>query len=134
MEKNPGPISCPRCTQTFNRQSRLDVHLTKQQYLQCEHCNKNFCSQNQLHQHIRTEHIGSGAEHPVHAPTDMTVPIFGTTGYETQPGYRDIMEEHEDVIHTQTHNRRDRKKQNIQIQPEFSFGDLRSILDDVMTG
>ena len=114
---------------------RLDNHLAKQELVQCEHCHRNFCSQNRLQQHIRTEHIGAGIgnDPPAHAPADMTVPIFGATGYETEPGYVEIMEEHEAVIRTQTHNRTDWKKENIQIQPDFSFGDLRSILDDVMT-
>ena len=88
-----------------------------------------------MHQHIRTEHIGSGvgADPPTHPPTDMSIPIFGTTGYETQPEYQEMLDEHEAIIRTQTHNRTDWMKKNVQIQPDFSYADLRSILDDVMT-
>ena len=39
VETNPGPVSfpCPRCSQRFDRRSRLDAHLSKQQLLTCGH-------------------------------------------------------------------------------------------------
>ena len=135
VEANPGPISCPRWNQVFDRQSRLNNHLSKQQPLRCGHCDRKFCSENQVHQHIRTEHIGSGigADPPTQPPTNMSAPIFGTTGYENEAGYLEMLNEHESVIRTQTHNRTDWMKKNIQIQPDFCYADLRSILDEVMT-
>ena len=45
-----------------------------------------------------------------------------------------MLDEHESIIQTQTQNRTDWKKINIQIGPEFSYADLRTILNDVMTG
>ena len=53
IESNPGPYPCPRCHQNFDRGSRLDEHLAKQQLLTCGHCRKNFCSEAQVRQHIR---------------------------------------------------------------------------------
>ncbi len=138
VETNPGPVSvpCPRCAQTFNRQSRLNNHLAQQEFLSCQHCTRNFCTTTRLRQHERTEHSGSGIANdvPAQPPADMTIPILGTTGYENQVGYLEKMNEHESVIQTQTKNRPDWKKSNIQIQPDFSYADLRSILNDVMTG
>ena len=91
VETNPGPVSipCPRCQQTFDRRSRLDNHISKQQLLTCGHCKKNFCSEQQVRQHIQTEHFGSGngADPPLQPPLDLSTPIFGLTGYEVQPGY-----------------------------------------------
>ena len=43
-----------------------------------------------------------------------------------------MLDEHDSIIQTQTLNRTDWKKMNIQIQPNFSYADLRSILDEVM--
>ena len=138
VETNPGPVSvsCPRCNQIFNRQSRLDNHLSKQQPLRCGHCDRKFCSEYQVRQHILTEHIGSGIgnDPPAQPPTDMSTPIIGATGYENEQGYQEMLDEHESIIRTQIHNRTDWKKQNIQIQPDFCYADLRSMLDDVMTG
>ena len=109
--------------------------MSNQQMLTCGHCHKDFCSELQVRQHILTEHIGSGTgtDPPLQPPPDLSAPIFGLTGYEVQPGYQDMLDEHDSVIHTQTTNRRDWKKMNIQIQPNFSYADLRSILNDVMT-
>ena len=88
VEVNPGPVSipCPRCSQTFNRRPRLDNHISKQQLLTCGHCKKNFCSEQQVRQHIQTEHFGSGngADPPLQPPPDLSTPIFGLTRYEVQ--------------------------------------------------
>ena len=51
----------------------------------------------QVQQHIRTEHFGSGvgADPPLQPPTDLsTPPIFGLTGYEVQPAYQEMLNEH----------------------------------------
>ena len=50
----------PWCQQTFNRISRLDNHPTKATPVTCEKCNKNFCGENRLQQHIRTDHVNNG--------------------------------------------------------------------------
>ena len=134
-KSNPAS-SCPRCHQNFDRGSRLDEHLAKQQLLTCGHCRRNFCFEAQVRQHILSEHAGSGigTDRQPQSPTELSVPIIGVTGYEEQPGHQNMMHEHESIIQPQTRDRTDWKKMNIQIPPSFSYADLRSILNDIMTG
>ena len=134
MAQASASFPCPRCQQTFNRPSKLKNHVAKQQHLICGHCHKKFCFEPQLRQHILSEHFGSGfgADPSLQPPTDLSTPIFGLTGYEVQSGYQDMLDEHDSVIHTQTLDRKDWKTMNLQIQPSFSYADLRSILDEVM--
>ena len=57
VETNPGPVvHCSRCSKPFDRQSRLDNHLSKQQKVKCGQCQGKFCSEVQVRQHQRTDH------------------------------------------------------------------------------
>ena len=64
----------------------------------------------------------------------MSITIFGTTGYENEPGYHEILDKPESVIRTQTKNSTGWIKKNIQIGLDFSYNDLHTIVDNVMTG
>ena len=92
VETHPGPqnVSCPRCNQTFDRQSRLDNHLTNQHPTSCQQCNRLFCSENQLKQHQRTEHQeeesrgGDGV-----SIINLNDTIFPVTHWVSTEGYRE---------------------------------------------
>ena len=49
-------VTCPRCQQLFDRQTRLDKHLNNSIQYTCNICNKTCCNRNKLEQHKVVEH------------------------------------------------------------------------------
>ena len=87
VEAHPGPVTCPRCRQPFNRRSRLEAHLVKQVRVSCHECGKHCCSENQLQQHKRTAHvatIGAGVQPQLHEIT-LDTPILPTPVIHKHP-------------------------------------------------
>ena len=99
IEKNPGPINvtCPRCNQSFNRQSRLDLHISKSIDVSCQDCSKQFCSMMMLEQHYRTIHSGDGIINNEHSLNEAICP---DSGHSKTSEYQDLINKHYDKIHS----------------------------------
>ena len=131
VEINPGPWTCDICESTFNRRSRLDDHIDKAVHVSCDHCDKAFCNENRLHQHRRTEHTGGGILNQ-RTPDEATdIPICPDTGYTQTDEYTEKIDEHFDQIRSQTTGPNNWKKINTQLNPDFTYGDLKSLLEGI---
>ena len=122
-----GPVTCPTCERVFDRQSRLDKHQQGSQAgNSCNECEKIFCYPAHLHQHILTQHTGNS----INTNTLDNV-IYPQTGYEHTNEYKNKLTEHMTVIRTKTTNGRDWKTINLQITPDFTYRDLKTLLNKV---
>ena len=102
IELNPGPVTCKTCNQTFRVRWGLDKHLTNATLITGDICNQLFCHRNRMEQHKLTEHTGRGIGSSEAPNTDLDTPIFPTTGHPETEEYREKLNEHYDVIRTNT--------------------------------
>ena len=79
---------------------------------------------------MATSHLGGGI--PAR-PADLDEPIVGQTPYQNLAEYEEILVEHHDVIKSGEVNRTLWKRINRQIEPGFSYSDLKSLLEEVMS-
>ena len=133
VELNPGPIACATCGQTFNRKARLENHQAKATPVSCDLCDKRFCFENRLHQHLRTDHIGGsgivargdGVENSVNSV------IYPDTGHANTTEYQQIIDKHYAKIRTHRENTKNWRKINRQLPLGFTYEDLKVLLEDV---
>ena len=131
IELNPGPVTCKTCNQTFRVRWRLDKHLTDATLITCDICNQRFCHRTRMEQHKLTEHTASGISSSEAPNTDLNTPTFPNTGHPEAEEYREKLNEHYDVIRTQTNTGKKWKNINIQISPNFTYKDLKLLLERV---
>ena len=98
----------------------------------CNRCGTDFCSINRLRQHERTEHVGDGTNQPPTPNTNLDTPIFPDTGYSQTSEYNNTVDEHYNVIRSQTVNRSSYKIVNKQISPDYTYNDVKRLLDNIM--
>ena len=130
--QRPQTLLCGRCNQRFSQQQRLDAHVAKQVCVSCDECNRPFCSESRLQQHRLTEHYASGdgigsSSEPL---INLDTPILGNTGYQNTDGYKTILKKHYSNIKSHTIQRGFWKKINKQISDDFSYGDLKQLLEE----
>ena len=121
---------CSRCQQGFETLVRLQRHTEgASTTLSCDHCQKRFCFDNQLRQHSATFHLGGGI---AAQPADLNQPIVGQTPYQESAAYEEVLAQHQDVIKSDEINRTLWKRINCEIDPGFTYGNLKSLLDELM--
>ena len=79
---------------------------------------------------MATSHFGGGI--PAQ-PADLEDPIVGRTPYQDLAEYQEVLDDHRDVIRSDETDRPLWKKINREIDPEFTYGNLKSLLDEVMS-
>ena len=95
----------------------------------CKHCNKRFCFDSQLRQHLVTFHLGGGISA---RPADLNQPIVGQSPYQELAAYEEVLAQHMDVIKSDEINQTLWKRINREIEPDFTYGNLKSLLDGLM--
>ena len=96
----------------------------------CNHCGKIYCHESQLRQHLATNHLGGGV--PAR-PANLDEPIIGQTPYQELAEYQGILNEHRDTIGRYQTNRPLWKKINAETNPGFTYTDLKTLLDEIMS-
>ena len=109
---------------------RLERHTEFASPTYCNHCNKTYCYESQLRQHLATSHLGGGI--PAR-PADLNEPIVGQTTYQDLADYEEILTKHHDVIKSDEINKTLWKRINRQIEPEFSYSNLKLLLEEVLS-
>ena len=79
---------------------------------------------------MATSHLGGGI--PAR-PVDLDEPIVGETPYQDLADYEEVLAEHRDVIKSDEVNKTLWKRINRQIEPGFSYSDLNSLLEEVLS-
>ena len=79
---------------------------------------------------MATSHLGEGIPEQ---PADLDEPLVGQTPYQDLADYEEILAEHHEVIKSDEVNKTLWKRINRQIEPGFSYSDLRSLLEEVMS-
>ena len=97
----------------------------------CTRCNKRFCFDNQLRQHLATTHFGG--EIPARPVEELNQPIVGQTPYQELAAYEQVLDEHADIIKSDETNKTLWKRVNREIKPNFSYANLKSLLEEVMS-
>ena len=126
---------CARCGQGFQTEERLNNHGASAQSLSCEQCGRQFCHDSRLRQHVATVHNGRGASMPPTGPSqpaNLNEPLVGYTSYQDRPEYEEVLARHRSVIRSQEFQGGLWKRVNRQIRPEFSYGDLKALLNGIM--
>ena len=125
---------CPICRQGFAYRERLDAHTTSASHHPCRQCNQQFCHESRLRQHIVTEHYGGGGvgESTPVQPADLDEPIVGRTPYQDSAEYEDLLFEHRGAIRSQETNKSNWRCINRQIAPDYTYRDLKCILNEVI--
>ena len=75
---------------------------------------------------------GGGGNAPGSSLADLNEVIVGHTSYQDRAEYEEVLEEHRNVIRSQDINRPEWRRINRQIGPDFTYGDLKSLLNEVM--
>ena len=78
-------------------------------------------------------HFGGGAMTSGSSSVDLNEVIVGHTTYQDRAEYEEVLEEHRDVIRSQDINRPEWRRINRQIGPDFTYRDLKSLLNEVMS-
>ena len=131
VELNPGPINCTTCNQIFTRPSRLNSHVAKAVRSPCEHCTKVFCSENRMQQHKLTDHVGGAVHSPETEDAHLDMPIFPDNGHASTAEYQQMIDEHYETIRTNTTQKNNWKKINQKLSVNFTYRDLKQLLDEV---
>ena len=126
---------CARCGQGFAARDRRDKHEASAQSLSCGQCGRQFCHDSRLRQHIATVHNGRGVSTSAVSsqPANLNEPIIGYTPYQDRPEYEEVLAQHRSVIRSQEVQGGLWKRINRQIPPDFSYGDLKILLNGIMT-
>ena len=93
--------------------------------ISCTHCQKTFCFDNQLRQHLATFHLGGEI---AARPAALNQPIVEQTPYQKSAEYEEVLVQHMDVIKSDEINKTLWKRINREIEPGFTYGDLKSLL------
>ena len=109
---------------------RLERHTQSASPTNCNHCGKTYCHESRLRQHLATSHFGGGIPP---RPASLNEPIVGHTAYQDLAEYQEVLDEHRDVIRSDEINRTLWKRINRQIDPDFTYADLKSLLNEVMS-
>ena len=88
------PKTCPTCSQTFSSAASLFNHINHQQKVNCVHCNRRFCTNNELQRHLRSLRSISDDSIP-----DLNQRIYPETGYEDEENYQETINQKINVIH-----------------------------------
>ena len=81
---------------------------------------------------MATEHHGGGGESTSIQPADLDEPIVGRTPYQDYGEYEDLLFENRRLIRSQDTNRSNWRCVNRQITPDFTYRDLKALLNEVM--
>ena len=81
---------------------------------------------------MATEHRGGEVESTPIQPAGLNEPIVGRTPYQDFGEYEDLLFEHRGVIRSQDTNRSNWRCVNRQVTPDFTYQDLKSLLNEVM--
>ena len=79
---------------------------------------------------MATSHFGGGI--PAR-PAELGEPIVGETPYQELAAYEQVLDEHMDTIKSNEVNKALWKRVNRQIKPGFSYNNLKSLLDEMMS-
>ena len=121
---------CSRCQQGFQTLERFNRHTESAlPTIFCTYCQKRFCFDNQLRQHLATFHLGGEI---AARPADLNQPIVGQTPYQESAAYEEVLSQHMDVIKSDEINKTLWKRINREIEPGFTYGNLKSLLDELM--
>ena len=77
------------CRQGFQTLERLNTHTESASPTFCVHCNKTYCFESQLRQHLATSHFGGGI--PAR-PAELDEPIVGETPYQDLAAYEEVLD------------------------------------------
>ena len=125
-KKCGGNIKCRTCGTRFPSREKLQRHQAKAVEVQCDHCLRIFCSGDGLEQHKRTIH--STLRHDPEYSLDT--PICPKTGYEGETGYRSEVFRHRNMIRNYMDKRARYTIINKEIEPEFTYRELRAWISD----
>ena len=121
---------------SFDREARLDSHLTKSLPTKCDIYDRTFCSENRLHRHKRTEHArggGTGIDIGSNYNINLNVPIYPDTGHCSTVEYKHIIDENFESIQTHTTIKSNSKRFNRRLSPKFTYNDLKAMLQDIFS-
>ena len=88
-DSDTGPWKCARCNQCFEHKQRYQTHLTNQEFISCQYCQRHFCRRDRCKQHERSEHSSQNLEIPQEAvggSINLDTPIIGDTKYQRMKG------------------------------------------------
>ena len=128
VEVHPCPpsVTCLRCNQIFDRQSRLNTQVTNATNESCDRCGEAFCIRSLLEQHRRTIHSGDGAGSDI--TNNIDTPILSDTGHTQTSSYQEMVDDNYSKICNRTTNTKTKKVINEQLTPAFTYGDLKHLL------
>ena len=122
----------------FDRCDRYDNHLRNQQLISCRHCHQRFCRFDRCQQHERSEHPAATSTSTTTTTTttvgggiNLDTPLIGDTKYQKQKGYAAELRKNDSQIRDRTKNTRNWKRLNRKIEPGFTYGDLKRMLENV---
>ena len=123
-------IICERCNQSFDRQSRLDIHNERATNNECDDCPRIFCNRILLERHRRTVHVAGGGI-PIMEEHTQNEAICPDSGHSQTSEYQEVLDEHYNKIHSSTENSDTKKTINKQLTPTFTYNDLKKLLTEI---
>ena len=126
-------FACVVYRQGFQNQERLDAHMQSSSPSSCDRCGKAFCHQSKLRQHKAFVHFGGGGGSSGSSLMGLDEVIVGHTSYQDRAEYEEVLEEHRNVIRSQDINHSLWRRVNRQIDPGFTYRDLNSLLNEIMS-
>ena len=127
--------TCPECSAHFFKVRNLIQHRKNTAKVSCNHCERRFCSNNELQKHLRSirrkpNEDTSSQTDEARIP-DLNQRIYPETGYENEPGYTDLVKHKMNEIKDRLGIRAHYQVINKQITPDFTYHDLHKILLDI---
>ena len=119
------PKTCPTCSQTFSSAVSLFNHINHQQKVNCVHCNRRFCTNNELQRHLRSLRSISDDSIP-----DLNQRIYPETGYEDEENYQETINQKINVIRDRVEKHSHYQTINKQIDPSFTYREINEFLID----
>ena len=110
---------CGDCGGTFKRHRDLQHHLKNRKDIKCTHCEKRFCSNDHFQQHLRSMKEGNEGE-----SLDLDQRIQPPTGYESDEGFKNILQEKDNEIGDGGTVSKNYTLVNRKIDPSFTYAEL----------
>ena len=119
--------TCKKCNTEFSTYADYETHVKQSTYTYCLHCNKTFCTDQQMQAHARTIRL------PTEGPIDYERSIHDKTGFEDDPMFQELIDAEKDQIADDDNDYTNHRVINIKIRPDFTYGDLDDLLSDIYT-
>ena len=116
---------CVNCNAEFHKLRDLLRHEKNRKNIACLHCNRQFCNNEHFQKHLRT------INRKTNSVIDYEMSINPKSGYEDDPEFQNLLEEKKSEIEDSETLLNNYKIINKEIDPDFMYGDLDTLLTDI---